>query len=1273
MATWPPIDRDDLKTAATSAGFDMTLPLLVRRLIAETGDGVTDLDMPGGTGTAAGGFDGVVTATGQTIEVPSGTSVWELSVTDKAQGKADDDYDKRLSGPAALPTSSITYVELILAPWTKSRIWAMTRTKEGRWKKVRAYNLDQVHGWLDRAPATTAWLAEQLGKAIPGVRLLDQWWSDTWLPSTRIPLGADLVLAGRHAHANALVGLLADGRKVITIDGGLRADELRAVVAAALDIADHPAAAGLRARTLYVADAHSLAQLITQTQPLVFVLSDAGLAADLPSGHPHQLVLLGPPGGRADATIPPVDGQVVEELLRTAGETWERSSELGRLARRSLPGLRRALAHHPAALTPSWAKSPDVIQRRLLTLGSWDGESQDDRTAVAQCTGRPYADVQEAALALAAAPESPMLGHIDERWHLLSPDDAWMLLSPHLTRDDIDAYRDVALSVLRAPDPFAGLDAGERLSAQMAGTRRVHSNALRQGIAQTLALLGNTDGAVPAAGRRSGSDQARLIARELFDGANADPSYVLWTSLGDVLGLLAEAAPEEFVRAMRDGLRGSAPLHAHMFTDDVGEGTVFGGSTPTHTEFLWALEAIAWSPDYFDDAVDVLGRLAALDPGGRWSNRPGRSLAEILSCWHPNTSADEHHRLRALQRLLQDEPAVGRRLLLDLVPDDRGFQTAHRAPRFRGWKRETPVTQAGVTRMASAVTEMILADLGDDPDRYVAFADKIDYVTPAHRVSFAERVVALGASLDDDDARARVHEALREKTARHREYADTAWALPDDELRVLDAAAAAVEPRSAVRRAAWLFASDWVTLGDLSRRDDFTAYDAVITQRRADAVGRALAEGGLASVLEMAVGTSYPQLVGAALAEHTSGLDADMVAWLSADEPTRIEVAFAYVARRLRTEGSDVRDDLRDALLGGTGDPAAQAMILRATYDPPSAWAKLDGLDPAVGEEYWQRFSYFALGDFMYVLGAARGLIGAHRYAAAIDLMALYEKKADSVEAADLAATALEGLLALGLADPELPRLSNHDYERVFALLARHRDALGKQRVVNLEWQLFPALGFKANAPALHAALAEEPAFFAEVVGYLYRRDDGAEENVDGAPDDGAAPEQRRFFATRAFEVLRSWRRCPGAGPDGAVDPDRLKEWVANARVRLSGESRLGPGDSEIGQVLAFALPDADGMCPPRSVRDLLEEIRSDRLERGLELGLVNKRGVTSRGVYDGGKQEWDLAEDARKRAEAAAPWPRTRRLLRNLAEEYERDARRQDEEAESRRRGLTD
>ena len=57
--------------------------------------------------------------------------------------------------------------------------------------------------------------------------------------------------------------------------------------------------------------------------------------------------------------------------------------------------------------------------------------------------------------------------------------------------------------------------------------------------------------------------------------------------------------------------------------------------------------------------------------------------------------------------------------------------------------------------------------------------------------------------------------------------------------------------------------------------------------------------------------------------------------------------------------------------------------------------------------------------------------------------------------------------------------------------------------------------------------------------------------------------------------------------------------------------------------------------------------------------------------MFDGGDQERDLAAAFRQQAGGAAAWPRIRRVLRNLAEDYEREARDNDEQAERHRRGL--
>ncbi len=65
-------------------------------------------------------------------------------------------------------------------------------------------------------------------------------------------------------------------------------------------------------------------------------------------------------------------------------------------------------------------------------------------------------------------------------------------------------------------------------------------------------------------------------------------------------------------------------------------------------------------------------------------------------------------------------------------------------------------------------------------------------------------------------------------------------------------------------------------------------------------------------------------------------------------------------------------------------------------------------------------------------------------------------------------------------------------------------------------------------------------------------------------------------------------------------------------------------------------------------------------------MGTFNNRGVTSRSLTEGGAQEREIAtryrEDARRFRD---DWPRTSGLLNRIAEQYERDARGEDIDAD--------
>ncbi|MGW6902649.1 hypothetical protein ACWGF2_39670 [Streptomyces sp. NPDC054919] len=190
---------------------------------------------------------------------------------------------------------------------------------------------------------------------------------------------------------------------------------------------------------------------------------------------------------------------------------------------------------------------------------------------------------------------------------------------------------------------------------------------------------------------------------------------------------------------------------------------------------------------------------------------------------------------------------------------------------------------------------------------------------------------------------------------------------------------------------------------------------------------------------------------------------------------------------------------------------------------------------------------------------------------------------------------------------------------------------------------------------------------FVELVTWSYRPDTTAEEDVQ----DPLEQEKRRNIASRAYGVLDALHTCPGLTAHGSLDRVALRAWVVAARAELAARDRARVGDQQIGQVLASAPSGSDDLLIPEAVRDLLEEISSSDVERGLITGIYNKRGVTSRGLLDGGVQESELAQSFREQAERTREWPRTRKLLKALAESYEADARREDQQAERRHRGL--
>lgn len=1262
MKPWPPISREDLRSAAHRPGFDSTFPVLIRRLIAETAGGLVRLDMPGEAGTSASGFDGVSESVRATAFVPEGTTVWELSVGG-GQSKANADYAKRADGTDGLSRADVTYVEVILVPWSKARTWSQERSAERLWKRVEGYNLDRVHAWLDSAPATTVWLAGQLGLALPGVTSASVWWNETWLPSTVTPLDADLVLAGRESAGDELLSLMQRGQSLIELGGDLRPDETRAFVSAALTRLGPLDGTAEGTRTLFVSDVESLNQLLHLHPALNLVLLDSRLARDLPTNHEHRVVLSAHSRQQGHIEIPRINAQTVEDLLRAGGLERDDAFRMSVLARRSLLALRRALAKSPSTMTPRWAEAPDLALRRFLLLGAWVASNYEDRGVVARMLRSPYEEAQERALAFTGGTDVPYLGAANETWFLLAAQDAWNLIGPSLIPDDLQVFGDEAAVVLREINPVLELEPSVRWRAGITGVQRRYSGSLREGIARSLAFLGAWGSTLQAGGVRTGADFASTFVHNLLEEANGDVSHRLWTSLCDVLCHLAEAAPDVLLQELRKGLSVESPFFGTMLREaPEGPHSVLG-PTPPHVHFLGALELIAWSEDHVEQVVEVLADLHELDRGGARGKRPFASLVGILNAWAPNTSASLEVRKRILRRMMERRPSLGAQLLIALVPDELDFQSVHPSPQFRDWGRRSQITVEQGSEQVRYTVELLLSHLGADPQAYVDTLAKVSQWSPEQVVGFAAKLSALSTWLTSDADRLTVFEPLRALIAQHVEHSNQRWAMPVSSIEHLSGCLERLSPKDPVLQGRWLFTSDPVTLGDVRRRNGYQEYEQELLKRQAASVSQILVAGGLPDIRRLADTAGNPWLVGRALAEASDDLSFVMLEWLGDHIDARRSVAAAYLESRLALQGTS----LLDWLLVTTEEPGIQADVLRLWKPSQEAWARADLLGRDVAREYWSRFLYYGLGQpFVEVGEAADRLLEVERPAAALHLICLYGLHEPNDQVANTVILGLEMLAATSREEVEAGELRAYEFSQLFGLLYKFWGHLDTSRVVQLEWQFFQLLGFRPEAPNLRRALLEEPGLYVDVVSAAFRGRRRHEDST-GDADEPVVREMRM----RAFGVLRAIRRCPGWQEDGSLDPAKLKHWIIEARRELHERDRADIGDEEIGSLLAWAPVGEGGNPIPAPIRDLLEELESDELELGLYLGIRNRRGTTTRGVLEGGGQESVLAGEYRAWAQAVAEWPRSRRLLDRVAGAYESDARREGMSAEMRHLGL--
>ncbi|MDK2972730.1 MAG: hypothetical protein PWP23_2485 [Candidatus Sumerlaeota bacterium] len=1249
----------DIERWAESISARSELPRLIRRLVLATNHTCEQINFPCGEQVQRPGFDGRSDCRAASTFVPKGQSVWEMGVTADSKGKADKDFSKR--NAELTSRSDASFIFVTPRHWQNKDEWEKSVGASSNFSLVRAYDCNDLEQWLETAPAVDLWFAEQIGIKPQGALDLATHWKGVQA-STKPPLPPEVFLCSRKDPVQDLEKWIEGGPGDLAFSA-YSPDEVLDFFAAWVASLPEERREELQARTIIVtkpeAWEHYAARQLKDSPGLVLIASsrlslDQGMIATAVANGHHVLL---PVRGIADEQLGKSLNRSyqyeLEEALKKGGVEVDIAHRTAKECGGSTSVLKRILASTRHRARPEWASAATLRGLvRLVMAGSWDESNAADRVMIEKLTSKPYAEAVLPIQSLIDAEEAPFLT-VGTTLSQATRQPLWELVLPLVTPDDIAAFKSVCMEVLGEIDPTLELKEEERWFASIKGIQHKYSKSLRKGMVETLALLGAGDANSSNATIREFAGHAHAIVRDLLD----ETGLQQWLSLEPFFQLLAEAAPDTFLSALEKDLRRDSP-HCHaFFTDSKDKDSFFSHSA--HTQLLWALECVAWSPKFLTRAALILAQLAESDPGGRLANRPAGSLLSLYRAWHPETAATIDKRIESLRTVTERFPEPGKALLVGLLPGQHDWCMNNPRPSVRTWHLErTPLTNRDVAQMHLEAYRLLLARTVWDPQAILLLLEIYPQLSDADALGFEQRMREIASSETPEDVRAEIWEGTMAIVRRHRAFHDAKWAMAREQVDALEELAALFAPTDAVFLGKHLFESDAlfrIEDPDNDSAENFERRSKILEEKQVAVLKDLIASGGSEAVIRLIDEVEEPNTVGFLLGrDQLVPLSVILPAALDTESAKRRSAASAYVnGLRVSTGTGWI-----DALDFGEWTETATVNLLLALPMEKATWDRVAGFAEGIQKSYWQQCGGLLFArDADFQLGNEL-LLANGRADAVVHNLGMHSRKSPlDLGIATQALEALRSGSASGEIDAQRIGAIRYEIQELFQCL-QHSEGRDRATLAGLEFAFLPFLDGHGAAPeTLHEMMAEDPGYFLDVFRLAYGLP-----KVEGSDDIEPVSDEERGRALQAHRLLHSWRRIPGIR-DGAVDRSVLLAWVEAVRGTAKEWGCLPLCDSYLGEVLSHAPADEDGYWPCAAVCELMERLSSPELENGMMVGISNQRGVYRKALYEGGDQERALAASKRAMAERIeSKYPRAARVLHMVADSYDHSATREDE-----------
>lgn len=1216
--------------------------------------------------TQLSGWDGVLSCSSQSPWVPDGNSVWELGVGANDRAKVKSDFDKRkdVELPDGWVKNETTYVAVSFRKFNNKVDFETELKGLADWKDVVIIDSSTMEEWIENFYSVQAWLSDE--RVIPYISIesLAGFWQ-RWVEKTDPEITEALLLHARDEQGKQFLEQFSEEDAYFTVQSDSPEESLAFSYAVISANPEKEEQLNHLSKCVVVNSVEDARKLSTQEQHNVFLVNNAISEVRSLAKYGHKVIVANgrrvPKKTPAEVELKRLLGRDFAEALQKIGLSKEDAEKDSRACGASV-GIWRVWNQLEFGISddelPNWANS-DYAETVIpaVLIGGWDESCAGDILIIQKLAGCDYAEYC-LRLQQFLNHDNPLMVKIGDSWVVTASATAFALVVQNINRYHLQRFEEAVNDVFSEVDPRVEIPSEERGMAAVHGVTVKYTNWIRDGLAETLlkiSVLGSRleDNSVFETGIDKQTYVNQIVAG--FNALSEDVRVI--ASLGNQMPVLAEAAPVPFMEALDSLIQGDPDSIKSIFSD--GDG-FYGHSY--HSHFLWSLESLAWEPTFFPRVCLILLNLAALDPGGRTSNRPINSLKEIFLSWNPGTVAALSKRLEVLQLLARKNEEVVWELMEGLFPQFHGVSHPTNKPKWKDFSRseKAVLTHSDRYQADTEYLKFAISIAGALPKRWLGLIDVYSMAPGDLKLEILKGLRCLDRTLDDKEERHIIWTALRQEFNKHKEFPDAKWSMDEDTLDELESLLFLFEAAEVSKKATWLFDDYYPDIG--LPKADHKSVEKELYKMRTRIINSILDTGGKQGLINLVEEVQHPALVACSIDKTILNFTffEECTAFYNSKSIENISFfsSLNEIMFKLFSEKWD--NYLVNCQFFKTLNSHGKAKLFIGYPDSFYTYNLISSIGSNTESEYWKTRPVWFSDHSPETLELAANKFIEHGRSIELPMRVshILDKFPDT-----FGFNLLDNIYTQLNNDNTVKELNRQSrwIIKIFEQLSRANTNF--ERLAQLEYKYLPLLhryrSMSERQLTLHKMLSTNATFFIEIMMQLYKPASLLEQDE--------STEESKNKSQMAWELIYSWKTPPGLNDDGSVDIEQFDSWIIEARRLAVKVDREGICDQKIGEVLYF-LPedDEDGNWPHRCLRKLLEDIDSKEIETGLGLAQINSRGVTFKAMYEGGKQERALATMWAERAsKLSTTWPKASLLCSRISEYWKAEATAEDERAE--------